>query len=402
MPECAAHQLTQDAESIPAVHLGETRPGDTPILPGSAPSALGAALEHLALGADRVSQGRQPLRGATVHLFQQRKDPRTHPVALPIQLAVAGVFSPAQSADFGPGSQVLARDTQQRPHQTATAWAHGRQALETRGTKQPQQNGLGLVVPMVGERHRICGNAPQECRPFSTSCFLDAAPGEGLESSAVAGKPSLRRQTTHEGGVKGGLSTPQTVIHRRDYEPCLERTADLEEHVQQDHRIQAARDGHREVAVFPDERMGPAIFQDAQWKRQLSVLRSGCWQVFLPALAEGRESSERDRVVRRFDVQGRAVAVLVTANPAAVADDHAGAPPDLERDRVHQAATTRRAITRDDVDVQGAQTEGTMVAHTADTWRHPAPTVLAVEGLVPLDGVPAHARSTLGTASAAQ
>ncbi|MNV22378.1 hypothetical protein D3C71_1133480 [compost metagenome] len=122
-----------------------------------------AAFQRVAVGTVEQMLGLRAQRGAAREggiglrpaLAKLRQYLQAQEIAVGIVTGVAGVFDPLQTFGLRMCTQGAARNLQQRPpHSTGAECAgdlHRRQPIHAGAAQRPQQEGLGLVVAVMGQ-----------------------------------------------------------------------------------------------------------------------------------------------------------------------------------------------------------------------------------------------------------
>jgi hypothetical protein len=194
----------------------------------------------------------QRVRGPGVDLRQLRHDQVPDPVARNRHVVVGRVFAPGLPLREEPLPEVVTVDVEQRPDAMTGSRRHAAQPPGAGASSQPQQHGLGLIGPGMGQRHRV-GAEPGQCASVEVEASVARRQFHGAAAVAshprhvgvrqVAGKVQPGRQRLHERGILVGRLTSDVVVKVSDARH-LQVTLFLEgeEDQQEGHRVGAA--GH--------------------------------------------------------------------------------------------------------------------------------------------------------------
>ena len=120
--------------------------------------AVGTVEQMLGLCAQRGA-ARECSVGLWPTLTQLRQHVQAQEITVGVIARVAGVFDPLQTFGLRMCTQGAARNLQQRPpHSTGAECAgdlHGRQPIHAGAAQRPQQEGLGLVIAVMGQRQPL-------------------------------------------------------------------------------------------------------------------------------------------------------------------------------------------------------------------------------------------------------
>ncbi len=185
---------------------------------------------------------------------EERHEHVTRPVAGEPEVAIGAIESIGEPAVVEIRAHEIARHVEERAHDVRPAAGrrgrHRREAARSGPAQEAEEEGLGLVVRGVSDRH-VTGPVPLrlggEKGVADMACsFLEALARRGRDPAERegGGQPEAAGDLPDEHGVGGRLLAPESVIDVGDDEREPELRGELGEGMHEGHRVRAA--GHRD------------------------------------------------------------------------------------------------------------------------------------------------------------